>query len=196
MEMDASIDEAQVVRINPGAFNRAGVETEAGEVEIRLSRYGNWMVHIREAGSSEWSIACTGDMKSGVLVTEPLSEDQDRMVFGPLTIWRAGRRVIVGEDEVFLGRKEFDLLLVLASDPYRVFTKEELMKAVWGWFGEGTRTLESHAVRLRAKLATAGVKGLVVNVRSVGYRLCPQIPPTPRTTTRPLSGVSDHAPAA
>lgn len=194
--MDASIDEAQVVRINPGSFNRAGVETEAGEVEIRLSRYGNWMVHIREVGSSEWKIACTGDMDSGVLVTEPLSEAQDRMVFGPLTIWRAARRVIVGEDEVVLGRKEFELLLVLAGDPYRVFTKEELMKAVWGWFGERTRTLETHAVRLRAKLAMAGVKDMVVNERGVGYRLCPQVPPTPRTTTRHLSGVGGHAPAA
>lgn len=194
--MDASIDEAQVVRINPGAFNRAGVETEAGEVEIRLSRYGNWMVHIREVGSSEWKIACTGDMDSGVLVTEPLSEAQDRMVFGPLTIWRAARRVIVGDDEVVLGRKEFELLLVLAGDPYRVFTKEELMKMVWGWFGGRTRTLETHAVRLRAKLAAAGVKDLVVNERGVGYRLCPQVPPTPRTTTPHLSGVGGHAPAA
>lgn len=194
--MDESIDGAQVVRINPGSFNRAGVGTEAGEVEIRLSPYGNWMVHIRKAGSSEWRIACTGDMESGVLVTEPQSAGQDQMVFGPLTIWRAARRVLVGENEVVLGRKEFELLLVLAGDPYRVFTKEELMKTIWGWFGGRTRTLESHAVRLRAKLAAAGVKDLVVNERGVGYRLCPQVPPSPRTTMRHLSAVSDLAPAS
>jgi DNA-binding winged helix-turn-helix (wHTH) protein len=194
--MDGSNGEPQVARINPGAFNRAGVGTEAGEVEIRLSPYGNWMVHIRKAGSPEWRIACAGDMESGVLVTEPQSEAQDQMIFGPLTIWRAARRVIVGEDEVVLSRKEFALLLVLAGDPYRVFTKEELMKMVWGWFGGRTRTLESHAVRLRAKLAAAGVADLVVNERGVGYRLCPQVPPSPRTTTRHLAGVSGHAPAA
>jgi DNA-binding response OmpR family regulator len=194
--MDASIDDAQLVRINPGSFNRAGVETEAGEIEVRLSRYGNWMVHIREAGASEWKIACTGDMESGVLVTEPQSASQDQMVFGPLTIWRAARRVVVGQREVVLGRKEFELLLVLAGDPYRVFTKEELMKTVWGWFGGRTRTVESHAARLRAKLVAGGVEGLVVNERGVGYRLCPQVPPSPRTTARRLSEVGGHAPGA
>ena len=194
--MDASIDQARMVRINPGNFNRAGVETEAGEIEVRLSRYGNWMVHIRQVGATGWRIACTGDMESGVLVTEPQSASQDQMVFGPLTIWRAARRVVVGDRDVALSRKEFELLLALAGDPYRVFTKEELMKTVWGWFGGRTRTLESHAVRLRAKLVAAGVEGLVVNERGVGYRLCPQIPPSPRTPTRHLSGVSGDAPAA
>jgi DNA-binding response OmpR family regulator len=194
--MDASIDQVRVARINPGSFNRAGVETEAGEIEVRLSRYGNWMVHIRAAGATEWRIACTGDMESGVLATEPQSASQDQMVFGPLTIWRAARRVVVGERDVVLSRKEFELLLALAADPYRVFTKEELMKTVWGWFGGRTRTLESHAVRLRAKLVAAGVEDLVVNERGVGYRLCPQIPPSPRTRTRHLSGVGGDAPAA
>jgi DNA-binding response OmpR family regulator len=194
--MDASIDYAQVVRINPGSFNRAGVETEAGEIEVRLSRYGNWMVHIRAAGAREWRIACTGDMESGVLVTEAQGERPDEMIFGPLTIRRAARRVLVGEEEVVLSRKEFELLLVLAADPYRVFSRKELMRTIWGSLGERSRTLDSHAVRLRGKLVAAGVHGLVVAEWGVGYRLCPQVPLSPRTATPHLVGVGGGASAA
>jgi DNA-binding response OmpR family regulator len=54
----------------------------------------------------------------------------------------------------------------------RVFTKEELLRDVWGFRSLGrTRTLDSHASRLRRKLAAAGLAGCVVNVWGVGYRL-------------------------
>ncbi len=69
--------------------------------------------------------------------------------------------------------KEFALLGVLASDPTRVFTREELLRDVWGYHpGARTRTLDSHASRLRKKLEAAhpGLR-LVVNVWGVGYRL-------------------------
>ena len=61
--------------------------------------------------------------------------------------------------------------LQVASDPARVWTKEELLRNVWGFRSLGaTRTLDSHACRLRQKL---GAKGdhYVVNVWGVGYRL-------------------------
>lgn len=58
--MDASIDTSPVMRINPGCFSRAVVENEAGEIEVRLSRYGNWIVHVRRAGETQWRIACNG----------------------------------------------------------------------------------------------------------------------------------------
>jgi DNA-binding response OmpR family regulator len=63
-------------------------------------------------------------------------------------------------------------LLRLAVDPERVFTKEQLLREVWGFRSTGrTRTLDSHASRLRRKLAAAGGCGYVVNVWGVGYRL-------------------------
>ena len=56
-----------------------------------------------------------------------------------------------------LSQKEFALLLALAAHPVRVFTKEELLRDVWGYRSMGrTRTLDSHACRLRHKLAEAG----------------------------------------
>jgi DNA-binding response OmpR family regulator len=53
-----------------------------------------------------------------------------------------------------------------------VFTKEQLRREVWGFRSLGrTRTLDSHASRLRRKLAAAGAGSVVVNVWGVGYRL-------------------------
>jgi DNA-binding response OmpR family regulator len=67
---------------------------------------------------------------------------------------------------------EYELLLQLARDPGRVFSKQELMRAVWGYPAAGsTRTLDSHASRLRRTLRGAGPEQWVVNVRGVGYRL-------------------------
>jgi DNA-binding response OmpR family regulator len=73
---------------------------------------------------------------------------------------------------VLLSAKEFELVAKLASEPYRVWTKEELLRDVWGFRTLGrTRTLESHASRLRKKLQIAETDRFVVNVWGVGYRL-------------------------
>jgi hypothetical protein len=72
---------------------------------------------------------------------------------GDLTIDPVRRRVAVGDREVALAKKEFTLLRALATDPTRVFSKEELLREVWGFRSPGrTRTLDSHASRLRRKL--------------------------------------------
>jgi DNA-binding response OmpR family regulator len=60
----------------------------------------------------------------------------------------------------------------LAREPTRVFTKHELLRAVWSYQAAGrTRTLDSHACRLRGKLARCSEEQWIVNVRGVGYRL-------------------------
>lgn len=90
---------------------------------------------------------------------------------GDLLVDPETRVVRVGAREVELSNKEFSLLRALASEPVRVFTKQELLRDVWGFRSEGrTRTLDSHASRLRRKLAAAGGQ-YVVNVWGVGYRL-------------------------
>ena len=94
---------------------------------------------------------------------------------GPLTIDVAGREVRVDERSVELSAKEYELLLALSNDPARVFTREELLRDVWGFRSPcRTRTLDSHAHRLRRKLSDSGAGKLVVNVWGVGYRLCDQ----------------------
>ncbi|MDQ3894068.1 MAG: response regulator transcription factor [Actinomycetota bacterium] len=95
----------------------------------------------------------------------------DRIELGALTIDRLARRVTVDGERVVLPGREYELLLKLASDPERVFTKEELLKDVWGFRSLGrTRTLDSHASRLRRKLSRDGHE-YVVNEWGVGYRL-------------------------
>jgi DNA-binding response OmpR family regulator len=94
-----------------------------------------------------------------------------RLRVGPLDIDPIARRVWLRGEAVELSKKEFSLLRALAAEPTRVFTREELLRGVWGFRAMGqTRTLDSHAFRLRRKLNTAGDR-FVVNVWGVGYRL-------------------------
>jgi DNA-binding response OmpR family regulator len=96
---------------------------------------------------------------------------QGRLRVGELEIDPVGREVTVRGTRVALSQKEFALLLALAAEPTRVFTKEELLRDVWGFRSMGTtRTLDSHACRLRHKLGRSGDR-FVVNVWGVGYRL-------------------------
>jgi len=96
----------------------------------------------------------------------------DAIVAGDLVIDRPTRRVRVRDPAVFLSAKEFDLVAKLASEPYRVFTKEELLREVWGYRALGrTRTLESHASRVRKKLCLDPDDRFIVNVWGVGYRM-------------------------
>ena len=90
---------------------------------------------------------------------------------GDLTVDPVTRRVAVDGRQVQLANKEYALLRALASEPRRVFTKDELLRDVWGFRSQGrTRTLDSHASRLRRKLDPDGTR-YVFNCWGVGYRL-------------------------
>ncbi len=96
----------------------------------------------------------SGRLRVGELEIDPPSRD----------VWLSGVRLA-------LSQKEYALLRTLASEPTRVFTKEELLRTIWGFRAAGsTRTLDSHACRLRHKLGAHGHR-FVVNVWGVGYRL-------------------------
>jgi DNA-binding response OmpR family regulator len=95
-----------------------------------------------------------GTLRVGDLVVDPLSRE----------VRLAGRAV-------HLSAKEFALLYALAADPTRVFTKVELLQDVWGYATPGaTRTLDTHACRIRQKLAGTE-RRFVITVRGVGYKL-------------------------
>jgi DNA-binding response OmpR family regulator len=80
----------------------------------------------------------------------------------------ASRRVHRGEEELTLRPKEFDLLLLLATEAGRVVTRERIMREVWdtAWLGS-TKTLDNHILTLRAKLPD----GAISTLRGIGYRL-------------------------
>ncbi len=89
-----------------------------------------------------------------------------------LSIDLPSRTVRLAGEPVQLSAKEYDLLIALAAEPERVFRKEELLRDVWDFRSLGrTRTLDSHASRLRRKLNPNGEPRYVLNVWGVGYRL-------------------------
>jgi DNA-binding response OmpR family regulator len=91
---------------------------------------------------------------------------------GPLAIDPGRRTVTLHDRRIDLRRMEYELLVHLATDPERVFAKHELLQAVWGYRSSGsTRTLDSHASRLRRKLEHESGLRWVINVWGVGYRL-------------------------
>jgi len=91
---------------------------------------------------------------------------------GEIVIDQRTRCVTVGGAFIPLPGKEYALLARLASAPTKVFTKDELLRDVWGFRSVGrTRTLDSHACRLRRRLADATETPYVLNEWGVGYRL-------------------------
>ncbi len=78
--------------------------------------------------------------------------------------------------------KEFELLKYLAQHPGRVFTRDQLLQEVWGYdYYGGTRTVDVHVRRLRAKLG-ADNEALIGTVRNVGYRFV--LPPKERESSK------------
>ena len=95
---------------------------------------------------------------------------------GDLAIDEAGYTVRIRSRALDLTFKEFELLRFLAQHPGRVFTRAQLLQEVWGYdyFG-GTRTVDVHVRRLRAKLGPEH-EALIGTVRNVGYRFVPARP--------------------
>lgn len=89
---------------------------------------------------------------------------------GPLSMNVESYQVFVSGRVLDLTYKEFELLRFLIQRPGRVFTRGELLQQVWGYnFYGGTRTVDVHVRRLRAKLGSEH-EGLIQTVRGVGYR--------------------------
>jgi DNA-binding response OmpR family regulator len=86
---------------------------------------------------------------------------------GAVQLASARRRVRAGATEIDLTSTEFDLLAHLMRSPGRVFTREQLLAAVWGYTAAaGTRTVDVHVAQVRAKLGAASP---IRTVRGVGY---------------------------
>jgi DNA-binding response OmpR family regulator len=116
--------------------------SSSGEIRVRLA-----MVARRTGGAGEATLR-----------------------LGPLSIDTETYRVLVDGRVLDLTYKEFELLRFLVQRPGRVFTRGALLQEVWGYnFYGGSRTVDVHVRRLRAKLG-AEHEGLIETVRGVGYR--------------------------
>jgi DNA-binding response OmpR family regulator len=109
-------------------------------------------------------------------VAPPAAEQEaPPIVHGPLRVEPASRRVSLDGEEVALTMREFDLLAFFAANPGRVFSRDQLMEAVWmePWFND-TSTVTVHVRRLRAKLDDDPAQPrFIETVWGVGYRFRP-----------------------
>lgn len=107
----------------------------------------------------------------------------DRVTLGELVIDEATYTVRLRGRPIDLTYKEFELLKYLAQNAGRVFTRAQLLHEVWGYdFFGGTRTVDVHVRRLRAKLGSEH-ESLIGTVRNVGYKAVR--PPRPRDGAEP-----------
>ena len=99
-------------------------------------------------------------------------EESDRLRTGRLEIDLTGRTVMLGGQPMDLTPKEFDLLVLLASHPGRVFGRETLLERVWGYDYLGdSRTVDVHVQRLRRKLEEdPHHPRYLLTVHSIGYK--------------------------
>jgi DNA-binding response OmpR family regulator len=103
--------------------------------------------------------------------TTGVGSASERWTVGEVQVDRTRRTVVAGGSPVSLTTTEFDLLVMLVRRPGRVFTREELLSAVWGYSAAaGSRTVDVHIAQLRAKLGSASP---LRTVRGVGYAADP-----------------------
>jgi DNA-binding response OmpR family regulator len=104
--------------------------------------------------------------------TVPAARPPSVLFRGPVQIEIDRRRVVVHESEVALRPKEYGLLLTLAFEPGRVFSRQDLLDAVWGAdVIVDERTVDVHMSWLRGKLTKAGLDGSAIQtIYGVGYR--------------------------
>lgn len=110
-------------------------------------------------------------MKIGNLFKRLEQEDplQEELVFGRLTLHPGAQRVYVETSEIFLTKKEFELLLLFTQNKDLVLSREIILEKVWGFDYEGDlRAIDTSIKRLREKLQTAAA--YVETVRGYGYR--------------------------
>lgn len=98
------------------------------------------------------------------------TEESTKLKVGTLTIDRVKHRVSFGGQAIELVKKEYDLLVLLAESPEKVFSRDEILNKVWGYeVYPTTRTVDTHIMLLRQKIHN----DLIETVRSVGYKLKP-----------------------
>lgn len=103
----------------------------------------------------------------GLLRRFKLPKVEKELVFGDLTIFPKGYKVLKNNEEMTLPRKEFELLILLASEPGKVFEREDILNRIWGSeVVVGDRTIDVHIRKLREKLGEEKFK----TIKGVGYK--------------------------
>src|SRR4051812_23375772 len=129
-------------------------------------------------GASDFVLPTAGpaevEARIRLLAHRPVAEDPDAAVrVGDLVVDPVSYQVRLRGRPLDLTFKEFELLRFLAQRPGRVSTRAQLLSEVWGYdFFGGTRTVDVHVRRLRAKLGPEH-ESMIATIRGVGYKLVP-----------------------
>lgn len=99
-------------------------------------------------------------------------KEQDIIQIRGITIDKTSRRIFINDKEINFTTKEFDLLLLLASNPNRVFSKEELFERIWGMDSAGEiATVTVHIRKIREKIESDSSKPhYIETIWGIGYR--------------------------
>ena len=101
-------------------------------------------------------------------------EINDTIELGPVKLNSLTHEVFVDDTPVNLSKTEFKLLKLLLENSKKVFSRAQILDAVWGvnaYLGE--RTVDVHILRLRKVLKAHGVDGMIATIRGAGYRIFP-----------------------
>ncbi|MCD8239763.1 MAG: response regulator transcription factor [Clostridiales bacterium] len=102
--------------------------------------------------------------------TEERKRAENELKLGMLTVKGDSRQVFVGDTEVALTFKEYEMLVYLLKNENRVVTRDELLREIWGYDYTGeTRTIDIHIRTTRQKLGEAG--GYIKTIRGMGYKI-------------------------
>jgi len=145
------------------------VMTEGG-LTVVTAEWGASDVILSDAGPAEVEARIRLAVERGA---GSARDDNEEISAGELTIDASGYTARLRGRPVDLTYKEFELLKHLVQHPGRVFTRAQLLQEVWGYdYYGGTRTVDVHVRRLRAKLGPEHEQ-LIGTVRNVGYRFDP-----------------------
>jgi len=174
-ELVAARATSRVLRTTGSSAPLIGVVTEGGLAAVAAD-WGLDDVVLDTAGPAE--VEARVRLALGRVATAQQDTTSEEIRAGDLSIDEVTYQARVGGRPLDLTFKEFELLKYLAQHPGRVFTRAQLLQEVWGYdyFG-GTRTVDVHVRRLRAKLGPER-EALIGTVRNVGYKFVAQ-PVTP-----------------
>lgn len=96
----------------------------------------------------------------------------NRIEIGNMVIDRASYKVFIGDQDMTLPLKEFELLFKLATHQQKTFSREQLIEDIWGFQYEGDeRTVDVHIKRLRQRFSQVDCPFIITTIRGLGYRL-------------------------
>jgi len=162
---------SRVLRTTGASAPLVAVVTEGGLAAVAAD-WGLDDVVLETAGPAE--VEARLRLALGRVVADREGQRSEEIRSGDLAIDEATYQARIGGAPLDLTFKEFELLKFLAQHPGRVFTRAQLLQEVWGYdyFG-GTRTVDVHVRRLRAKLGPER-ESLIGTVRNVGYKFVAQ----------------------